>query len=303
MRLREEWRALVPGVFAVGAAALFATFSRSAILGLGAGLASALLLLLLRRDWPGLRYWLVACVLAGVIDRAAGENVLAVPRKRASTRQRRPVGSTEERSLSERAALARNTNEIFVDHPLAGVGVGVLPTAMWEAYPDFRYNYAPAHIVILVVAAETGMFGAVAYGTLMLAPWLLLWLRRAHLTPELIGVSGALLALQVIGLFDYYTWSLDAGRIWFWLVIGAVGRRLPQRRRQDRRCLTFSSSRCCCFTSASSRPSSFTAPTSSTSPSLRCVIGARRRPQRARRVAARSPCSCRSTTRCTWLDG
>ena len=104
------------------------------------------------------------------------------------------AGSTEERALSEREALARNTNEIFVDNPLTGVGAGVLPEAMKEAFPDFVYHYSPAHVVILVVAAETGILGAFAYGVLMLAPFVLLWVRRRRLTPELIGVSGALVA-------------------------------------------------------------------------------------------------------------
>ena len=164
---------------------------------------------------------------------------------RASTQRRNQGGSTEERALSERQALARNTNDIFVDHPLTGVGAGVLPTAMKDAFPDFEYHFSPAHVVILVVAAETGILGAFAYGVLMLAPWLLLWLRRHHLTPELIGVSGAVLALTVIGLFDYYTWSLTAGRIWFWLVLGLWVVAYRRSESQTRDALTCSLSRCC----------------------------------------------------------
>ncbi len=91
---------------------------------------------------------------------------------------------------------------------------------MKEDFPDFQYDYAPAHIAILVVAAETGILGAFAHGVIMLAPLILLWLRRDRLTPELIGVSAAFVALQIIGLFDYYTWSLTAGRTWFWLILG-----------------------------------------------------------------------------------
>src|SRR5690606_13726835 len=121
------------------------------------------------------------------------------------------------------------------DNPLRGVGAGVLPTAMLAAYPDFEYFYQPAHVVILVVAAETGLIGAVAYAVLTLAPWALLWKVRRRLTPELIGVAGAFMALTVIGLFDYYTWSLMAGRFWFWLVLGlfVVEYRRAERQEAD----------------------------------------------------------------------
>ena len=218
-RYRDGPVAIACGVFAVGTAALLVTFSRAGALGLAAGLAFVLLLVLLRRDWRTLGLWIAACAVAAVIT------LPFVPpyadyfsaRVNPSTQ---PVGSTEERALSEREALARNTNEIFVDHPATGVGPGVLPEAMKQAYPDFNYHYSPAHVVILVVAAETGILGAFAYGVLIVAPFLLLWLRRHRLTPELIAMSGAVLALTVVGLFDYYTWSLNAGRFWFWLVLG-----------------------------------------------------------------------------------
>ena len=216
---REGAMAIACGVFAVGVAAVLVTFSRAAALGLGAGLAFALLVMFLRRDWHTLGLWLAACVVAFLVAAPLVRPYTSYLSARVNPAGQ-PVGSTEERALSEREALARNTNEIFVDNPATGVGAGVLPTAMKEAFPDFTYHYSPAHVVILVVAAETGILGAFAYGVLMVAPWLLLWLRRDRLTPELIGLSGAVLTLTVLGLFDYYTWSLNAGRLWFWLVLG-----------------------------------------------------------------------------------
>jgi hypothetical protein len=68
------------------------------------------------------------------------------------------------------------------------------------------------------------------YAALIAVPFFLLWWRRRELTPELIGASGALLAVTIIGLLDYYTWSLAPGRIWFWLVLGLwVGAYLRRR--------------------------------------------------------------------------
>ena len=218
-RYRDGTMAIAGGVFAIGVAAVLVTFSRAAALGLGAGLAFALMIVLVRRDWNTLGLWLAACVVAFLVAAPLVRPYTPYLSARVNPTAQ-PVGSTEERALSERSALARNTNEIFVGHPATGVGAGVLPTAMKEAFPDFTYHYSPAHVVILVVAAETGILGAFAYGVLLIAPWLLLWLRRDRLTPELIGISGAVLTLTVLGLFDYYTWSLMSGRLWFWLVLG-----------------------------------------------------------------------------------
>jgi putative inorganic carbon (HCO3(-)) transporter len=218
-RYREGPMAVACGVFAVGTAALVVTFSRAAALGLAAGLAFTLLLIFLRRDWHTLGLWIAACVVAFLVAAPLVRPYTDYWSARVNPTAQ-PVGSTEERALSEREALARNTNEIFVAHPATGVGAGVLPEAMKEAFPNFTYHFSPAHVVILVVAAETGILGAFAYGLLMVAPFMLLWLRRDRLTPELIALSGAVVALTVIGLFDYYTWSLNSGRFWFWLVLG-----------------------------------------------------------------------------------
>ena len=217
-RFREGPMAVACGVFAIGVAAVLITFSRAAALGLAGGLIFAFVLVLARRDWRTLGLWVAACVVAVLVAAPLVRPYTEYLSARVNPTAQ-PVGSTEERALSEREALARNTNEIFADNPATGVGAGVLPVKMKEAFPDFTYHFSPAHVVILVVAAETGILGAFAYGVLMIAPFLLLWLRRDRLTPELIGLSGAVVALTVVGLLDYYTWSLNAGRLWFWLTL------------------------------------------------------------------------------------
>jgi O-antigen ligase len=210
---------LLGAVFAVGALGLLMTFSRAAQIGLIAGVLVVLALLAYRRHWPALRIWLAAALAAAVLCAAFVKPYSPYLGSRVNPTAELP-GSTEARALSERSALARLTNDIFVGRPLTGVGIGALPVAMHSEQPDFRYNYQPAHFVLLDVAAETGILGAFFYGSLLVTPWLLLWWRRQRLSVELIGISGALLAVGVVGLLDYYTWSIAPGRIWAWVVLG-----------------------------------------------------------------------------------
>ncbi len=69
---------------------------------------------------------------------------------------------------------------------------------------------------VLEIGTGSGYFAA------LLAPWLALWLNRRRLrwSPALIGISGVLLAVTLIGFFDYYTWLLVPGRLWQWLIWG-----------------------------------------------------------------------------------
>ena len=207
-------------VFALGCGALLLTFSRTGGLALALGLLFVFGLFAYRQDWRHAGAW-AAVALGGAIVCLAlikpyGDELW----QRGVVLEPSAVSSTESRSLSEREALVKVSNDVFVGRPLLGVGAGALPSAIKDGWPDFVYNYQPAHFVLLTVAAETGIVGGMMYGALILVPFLLVWWRRRELTPELIAASGALLAITIIGFLDYYTWSLAPGRIWFWLVLG-----------------------------------------------------------------------------------
>jgi hypothetical protein len=218
--LKQRWlQALAIAVFGFGVAGLALSWSRSGELAFAAGFVLALALLAYRRHFAEGKVWLAAGVIGAVIGIAClvqySEYLGA--RINPATQQQ---GSPEQRSLDERSTLARAANDIFVARPLLGVGIGALPVAIEQEYPRFRYNYQPAHGVLLDGAAETGILGAFFFGVLLVAPWLLLWYRRRQLTPELIGVSGAVLAVSIVGFLDYYPWGLAPGRIWTWLLLG-----------------------------------------------------------------------------------
>jgi O-antigen ligase len=205
------------GLFTLGGAALLLTFSRGAWLGLVVGLGVMAAMLAGVQDHAAVRRLSFACV-AGLIVAAP----LIGPYHGALRARTDPSArsATEVRSVDERKALSDATMRITTDRPLLGVGAGALPLAMRAERPAFRYDYQPASVVLLDVTAETGLLGGAAYLVVLAAPWLALVRHRARWTVELAAASGALGALTVLGLFDYYPWTYSAGRIWAWLVLG-----------------------------------------------------------------------------------
>jgi O-antigen ligase len=129
----------------------------------------------------------------------------------------------EAQSMDERAFLNRTANTIFSRHPLTGVGLSASPVALKMEFPEFPTNYQPPHFTLLAAAVETGLLGALFYFLLMVAPWLaFLRLRYLWARPGMIVAAGLLLAVTVVGFFDYYTWFSTAGRLWQWLAWGLV---------------------------------------------------------------------------------
>ena len=204
-------------VFGIGAAALLLTFSRAAWLGLLGGMVVTATMLLVIRDRMALRRLGVMC-LAGLIVAApfVGPYLGAL-----GARISLSSGSvTEVHSVNEREAESDLTIKLFVEHPMVGVGIGTLPVAMHARFPSFQHNFQPASVVLLDVTAETGLIGGSAYLALLVAPWLALLLKRARWTWDLAVASGLLAGLTVVGMFDYYTWTYSAGRIWAWVIFG-----------------------------------------------------------------------------------
>ena len=120
--------------------------------------------------------------------------------------------------MIERAFLLESGNTLFVEHPAIGVGIGAAPLAMKNRFENFPVNFQPPHYAILTVALETGVPGGTFYLLLLSLPLISFLFRYEALSQQpVVGVFGLLLAISIIGLFDYYTWSYPYGRIWQWL--------------------------------------------------------------------------------------
>jgi O-antigen ligase len=204
-------------VFAAGVAVLFLTFSRGAWIAFAVGLGVAILMLALRGDRAAVRRWAGAALVTVVVSVVLGVPFAA--QLAARTALAGPI-RTEVRSIDERIALARVTLDVIAEHPLLGTGLGTLPIVLPGSAEDFEFAYQPAHVVVLDAAAEIGVVGLLCYLALMIGPWIALARIRTQWTPWLAGMSAALAAVAVIGLFDFYTWAPTAGRTWAWIVLG-----------------------------------------------------------------------------------
>jgi O-antigen ligase len=132
--------------------------------------------------------------------------------------------AAEDQALGERTILNSLARGMILDRPM-GVGLGAFPIALREREPAYPFNYQPPHHVLLEAASELGVIGGGLYFVMIVAPWIALIINRRRLiaSPALIGLSGLVLAVSVIGVFDYYTWLSVPGRLWLWLIWGLWG--------------------------------------------------------------------------------
>jgi O-antigen ligase len=121
--------------------------------------------------------------------------------------------------MTERAFLMDAGNTLFVEHAAFGVGLGASPLAMKQRYKHFPLDFQPPHYAILNSAMETGVLGGVFYLLLLFMPWIMFAARWRDLMnkPMVMGALALLLAVSIVGLFDYYTWMYAPGRLWQWL--------------------------------------------------------------------------------------
>ncbi|MBI4786840.1 MAG: O-antigen ligase family protein [Chloroflexi bacterium] len=220
-----RWQLWLGSIYALGALGLLLTFSRAGWLAFGAGVVFCALVFFKTRQRAALVRLLT--IVAGALIVLAPFIWQNAPYLGVRLNQNNAFDQVaiETRSLSERDRLVVAASQIFSEHALFGIGIGALPQAEKLRYPDFGAfdaYYQPAHFVLLDVAAEIGIYGAVFYLVVTIAPWLTMWRNRKRLTfsPALVGISGALLAITLVGFFDYYTWLLAPGRLWQWLIWG-----------------------------------------------------------------------------------
>ena len=197
-KVRRE-RLFIVAVFAVvQVAALFLSASRGGIISFACQIALLVVLLLLRRErTKALAIGAAVLVLAlGVVSWLGVRQILL----RFSALQSLEV------SENKRAAMARGTWHIFLDHPLWGTGLGTIQAV----YPPYELLYDAkvvnhSHNDYLEALAETGMLGGLCCAFFLAT--LLLESRRRVLRPAS-SFAASLQWAAIIACFGFLVHSL-----------------------------------------------------------------------------------------------
>lgn len=109
----------------------------------------------------------------------------------------------EIRSVSERAALGQQANDLFAQNPIVGVGAGNMTAALIEAdNSKFGYVYQPVHNVFMLLLVEYGIIGMLLLA--VLCYYFLCFVIQVYRSAMVLLPLVALLPLL---LFDHYLWT------------------------------------------------------------------------------------------------
>lgn len=122
--------------------------------------------------------------------------------------------SLDEFAVSQRFVYNNAAIAMIKDHPWLGVGNGnfVLGLRAYLSQPFPSWWLQPVHNVFLLVGSELGIFSLI----LLIGLFIALWLRTSWLGKVV------LIGLLVIMMTDHYLWTMQQGRLLFWLGLGVV---------------------------------------------------------------------------------
>jgi len=194
----------------VSAAALVATFSRSAwlsalvTLGFALGASRSVDKAVRRRLRPAL----AAAVLCAAAVAAFSLPILSA--------RLTAEGRLEAKSIEERTSSIADGYAIFKAYLATGTGVGnYLPTAFLEfGFPEDPFAVQPPHFAPLLVGAELGFFGLALVLGFVAAWWYdALWLMRRARSPRVAVAAALPIVVIIAACFDHFPYDLFAGTL------------------------------------------------------------------------------------------
>ncbi|MDD5039698.1 MAG: O-antigen ligase family protein [Patescibacteria group bacterium] len=141
-------------------------------------------------------------------------------------------GRLEVKSNTERLSSYREAAEVIEDSWYQGVGIGSYTAATQQRMPGRNvWDYQPVHSIYLLITAETGVFGGLAFvvlcGTVCSMAF---WEHRKKfmMVSWFSAYSLAFVVLLALGAVDHYLWSLSFGVLFFWLILGLWAKRYEE---------------------------------------------------------------------------
>ncbi len=116
-----------------------------------------------------------------------------------------------------------NHESIASGHNVFGLGMGnFVPWLMTQNLHLDREVYQPVHNIYLLIYAEVGIIGLALF--LLFLTFLLhdFYKRLGFKKLYHFSFSLVIIAVLIMGLFDHYLWTIQAGRLIFWLVLGLL---------------------------------------------------------------------------------
>ncbi len=243
LKLGNQWsKGLALLIFIMGFFGLVATASRSAFLGWALSVTALSLL-----AWLGgndvrqtvLKRIGLASLLIGVIELGIHlvptEGSAAQPALGVTEVSNAPSTSVERitkrmtpvelgSGISGRIADWNLARPIVKEHLVLGVGVGNYPLTLnarlGAGIPGGIFT--PPHNVAILVLAELGILGLVAWGALALAPLVWVLARRQVQWFEIHSLLwfGPLVVVLFVSLWDFTPWVTQDGRVLLWGILG-----------------------------------------------------------------------------------
>lgn len=124
----------------------------------------------------------------------------------------------EAQSLSLRLAFSKQAFSLIKSDWLLGQGIGNYTLSIHDKFNSSwpGYYYQPVHNIFLLVGAELGIFGFLAFCLLLFSTFYLA-LKRINL--ESLSLIIILFGFCFIGFFDHYFWTLYSGLLMFFIIL------------------------------------------------------------------------------------
>lgn len=214
------------GILSVLLWGFLATFSRTVVAAATAALAVPLVMLLherTSRDWPNASALRLRArnVFIALLIGSIAFGVLFWPQVLA-----RAGISPHEEAVQLRSfynAIALSSGEGLFGVNWLGAGIGNFVTWLMRSSPHLpAWQYQPAHNLYLLVYTETGVLGCAAL--LSFLALLVFGLVRKRTDEPLVKTGLLAMAALVLfsALFDHFFWTLQQGRLMWWLFWGLI---------------------------------------------------------------------------------
>jgi putative inorganic carbon (hco3(-)) transporter len=221
-------RIMLSAMTVLMSAGLFVSFSRAAWLALIVGLATIILITIIKKEKDVLRNVFKISAVCAVVFLILSSVYSELVFTRLGSDARLEVKSNVERVESIVGA-----KEVIKNNWLFGVGIGNYEKELEISNLKLgivapAWDYQPAHDVFLLVWAETGIIGLLFFVGVMVLALITLCTHSNSLTPlppspeeggGIMNIS-LVVAMVLMMMVDHWIWSLHFGILLFWFVLG-----------------------------------------------------------------------------------